>query len=182
MNARTKFVVAFVGTFVLFFLILPSTITVFYYVLERIFSLAYIPAPFHLILFAIVFVIGWIWMIWSNYYIFRIGKGTSLEVAGQVVNPTQRLVTTGPYAYCRNPMAFGFVTAFVMGIGFLFHSLWPLIVTPLAFLALGAYERRWEEKGLERRFGEGYRRYHAATPMFIPRLWRPYAEQDLNGV
>lgn len=172
MNARTKYILVFVSTFLLFFLVLPGIIAVFYYGLERVLPLTYIPVSWRLGLFAIVFAIGWFWMIWSNYYIFKIGRGTSLEVAGHVVNPTQKLLTTGPYAYCRNPMAFGFVIAFVTGIGTLFGSIWVLIVTPLSFLALGAYERQWEEKGLERRFGDAYRQYRATIPMFIPRIWR----------
>lgn len=172
MNDRAKFVLAFVATFVLFFFVLPVIIAAFYYGLEMLLPLAYISAPWHLVLFGMVFVIGWFWMIWSNIYIFKIGNGTSLEVAGHVVNPTQKLLTTGPYTYCRNPMAFGYVIAFVTGIGFLFGSLWVFIVTPLSFLALGAYERQWEEKGLERRFGEAYRQYRGATPMFVPRIWR----------
>jgi protein-S-isoprenylcysteine O-methyltransferase Ste14 len=172
MNSRNKFVLAFTATFILFFFILPLLIAALYYGLETVLPLTYIAAPWHLVLFSAVFVTGWFWMIWSNIYIFRLGKGTSLEVAGRVVNPTQNLLTTGPYQYCRNPMAFGFVIAFVTGIGLLYGSLWVFVVTPLSFIALGAYERRWEEKGLERRFGQAYHAYRAATPMFLPRIWR----------
>lgn len=172
MGVQTRFVTAFVATFVLFFLLLPTAVTALYLLLESWVDLSGIPSPWHFVLFLIVFAIGWWWMIWSNLYIFDTGQGTSLEVAGRVNNPTQVLVISGPYAYCRNPMAFGFVVAYVLGIGFLLHSWWALIVTPLSFLALGVYLRTWEEKGLERRFGESYRRYRTAIPSFVPRPWR----------
>lgn len=172
MNDRAKYIFAFVTTFILFFLVLPIIIVTFYGGLEKLLPLSYIASPWHWVLSGAAFAMGWYWMIWSNIYIFKIGKGTSLEVAGHVVNPTQKLLTTGPYIYCRNPMAFGFVIAFVTGIGFLLGSLWTIIITPLSFLALGAYERQWEEKGLEKRFGNDYRQYRASTPMFIPRIWR----------
>lgn len=172
MSVRSRFVTAFIATFVLFFLILPSAVTALYYLLEGILDLEYIPTPWHFAFFLIAFAIGWWWMIWSNLYIFQKGKGTSLEVAGRVNNPTQELVITGPYAYCRNPMAFGFVIAYVLGIGFLLHTVWALIVTPVAFLGLGIYLRTWEEKGLERRFGSRYKTYREAIPSFVPRPWR----------
>lgn len=74
---------------------------------------------------------------------------------------------TGPYAYVRHPMyAAGLLvlwgeprwTANRAAVIFLFS----------AYLLLGAL---WEERRLTRLHGEAYRRYAAATPRFVPRLW-----------
>ena len=48
---------------------------------------------------------------------------------------------------------------------------WPLAAWMAAFFAANAvYFPLFEEKGLERRFGDDYRRYMANVPRWVPRL------------
>ncbi len=99
---------------------------------------------------------------WASSTIFNTGKGTPLYS-----RPPKALVTTGPYRLIRNPLYLG---------GFLIY-LGIIIVIPSLFLAIlgliglpiihiGVIR---EEKGLETRFGEDYRRYKQRVPGWIPR-------------
>ena len=87
---------------------------------------------------------------------------------------TQRLVVLGPYRHVRNPMISG-VLAVLLGEAALLGS--PAVfVWAVAFFALNqVYIPRFEEPGLEERFGEDYRRYRQHVPRWLPRLrgWVP---------
>lgn len=122
MTRPVRFILSFVLTFILFFLVLPSLVVLAYMGCDLFIDLRIIPTPWSYLTAAAAFIFGWWWMIWSNLHIFGRGQGTSLEVAGRVNNPTRHLVLTGPYVYSRNPMAFGFVVAYVLGLGLLLHT------------------------------------------------------------
>ena len=80
------------------------------------------------------------------------------------------LVTTGIYAYVRNPQYLGILLlTFGMNIQWLTILtlvLWPALV--IVYYRL-AKEEAYE---IEEKFGENYRRYKQRVPMFIPRLQR----------
>lgn len=57
-----------------------------------------------------LFVLGFILMSWTIFLLFYIGKGSLAPW-----NPTQKLVTSGPYAYVRNPMLTGVFFCFIRG-------------------------------------------------------------------
>lgn len=90
--------------------------------------------------------------------------------------PTQKLVVRGIYRHVRNPMIGG-VWCVLLGEILVFG------VTALAwwclFFALAnlVYIPLLEEPGLERRFGESYRRYKKNVPRWIPRL-KPWGEAE----
>lgn len=87
-------------------------------------------------------------------------------------NPPKELIVAGPYVWVRNPMVTGVFTA-LFGIGLMLHSISIVLIwTPLYVLAHAIELKRVEEPELELRFGEAYRRYKQAVPMFIPRPWR----------
>jgi len=95
---------------------------------------------------------------------FRRASGTPMPF-----KPPSRLVTTGIYAYVRNPM----VLAGILigeGLGFLFGSLsLIIIVIPLLTLLGFFYLKLVEERELELRFGREYVEYKKKVPMLIPR-------------
>jgi protein-S-isoprenylcysteine O-methyltransferase Ste14 len=98
----------------------------------------------------------------------RIGKGTLAPWS-----PTSRLVIEGLYAYVRNPMILGVIIV-LLGEALAFGS-WRILGWALAFFAINTlYFVRLEEPGLEKRFGEPYRRYRQNVPRWLPRLlpWR----------
>ncbi len=94
----------------------------------------------------------------------HIGEGTLAPW-----QPTAKLVVAGIYRHLRNPMISG-VVAVLLGEVVLFASL-PLLGWAAVFAAANAiYIPLSEEPGLERRFGDDYRRYKANVPRWLPRL------------
>jgi protein-S-isoprenylcysteine O-methyltransferase Ste14 len=91
-------------------------------------------------------------------------------------DPTQRLVVAGPYRHVRNPMISG-VLFLLLGETALLGSLPVLAWAALFFVLNQLYIPRFEEPGLEQRFGDDYRRYRQHVPRWLPRLrpWQPPA-------
>lgn len=81
---------------------------------------------------------------------------------------SSHLVTTGPFAYTRNPL-------YLAGAGLLWaHALW--LGSPRALLPAGAFvlamdkcQIPLEEAALEQRFGKKYRKYAAEVPRWVVR-------------
>jgi protein-S-isoprenylcysteine O-methyltransferase Ste14 len=81
--------------------------------------------------------------------------------------PTKRLLVSGPFKYCRNPMTLGTIIAYT-GIAILVGS-WASLLFVIIFAAfLIAYLRFIEEKELLLRFGIEYEEYKKKTPFIIP--------------
>jgi len=123
-----------------------------------------LPTSVNIILSAFILAIGLFLMLWSILHFIKV-KGTPVPF-----NPPPRLVTSGPYAYVRNPMLTGVFILF-FGLGVLFRSISLVgIFTPL-FILLNMWElRAVEEPELEKRLGKEYLEYKKRVPMFIPRL------------
>lgn len=84
-------------------------------------------------------------------------------------DPTERLVVSGVYRHVRNPMISGVVVNLV-GEALLFGSGALGVWAGLFFLTNAIYIPQVEERSLEQRFGEDYRRYRQHVPRWIPRL------------
>jgi protein-S-isoprenylcysteine O-methyltransferase Ste14 len=70
----------------------------------------------------------------------------------------RRLVVEGPYRISRNPMYVG-LSALYLGLGMLFNVAWPIVLFPLALLALDRLVIRREERYLLDAFGAEYAAY-----------------------
>ncbi len=117
-----------------------------------------------IVISTILFIFGLFYVIWSVLHFLK-EKGTPVPI-----NPPQKLVCTGPYAYSRNPMLIG-IFLLMFGIGFWIGSLsLILIFTPLFILANTLELKIIEEPELEKRLGQKYLDYKKRTPMFIPDL------------
>jgi hypothetical protein len=82
-------------------------------------------------------------------------------------NINKGLVTSGAYAYSRNPQYVGFIL-FVVGM----TLYWPTLITiPMGCVLCFAYYRLAisEEKNLAKIFGEQYREYRQRVPRFLGR-------------
>ena len=92
-----------------------------------------------------------------------VGRGTPLPI-----DTARELVTTGPYALVRNPMA---VTGLSQGIGVaLLIGSWAAIAYVVAGgLLWHVLVRPMEEAELEERFGESYRAYKQRVALWLPR-------------
>ncbi|MBN8964739.1 MAG: isoprenylcysteine carboxylmethyltransferase family protein [Rhizobiales bacterium] len=86
--------------------------------------------------------------------------------AGTSVNPwtpSRQLATAGVFQYLRNPMYAGLLLI-VGGVGIAFASDWTLVmVVPVALILHHGVVLR-EERYLEARFGDSYRRYKDRVP------------------
>lgn len=105
-------------------------------------------------------------LIWGAV-IALLGVALRAWAAGHLYK-NQRIATSGPYAYTRNPLYLG---SLVIGLGFcviaasfimtaIFLSLFAILYIPVM---------RQEQNDLRTAFGEHYSRYEANVPLFIPR-------------
>ena len=79
---------------------------------------------------------------------------------------TTTLVLNGPFRFSRNPMYLS-LTLLYTGLGVLLNLLWTILLLPvaLAMMHYGVIVR--EERYLESKFGEEYRRYRAKVRRWI---------------
>jgi protein-S-isoprenylcysteine O-methyltransferase Ste14 len=109
--------------------------------------------------------------IWTVKLFVKFGDGTPAPW-----DPPQKLVIRGPYRHVRNPMITG-ALLMLLAEAMLFQS-WPISLwTVIFFMGNAIYFPLIEEKDLEKRFGDNYRKYKAHVPRWIPRL-RPWNQQN----
>lgn len=101
---------------------------------------------------------------WSVLVQVWLGRGTPVPMV-----PTQRLVDSPPYTYCRNPMVLGTATAY-FGVAVCLGSLSAITLVLVFAALLLVYVKALEEAELEARFGADYLEYKRATPFLIPHL------------
>lgn len=95
------------------------------------------------------------------------GHGTPIPY-----DPPQRLVVSGVYRFCANPMQVSCTG--VMLVWALALRSWPLLVAAALALAYSAGLAEWDEAvDLEQRFGTEWRAYRACVRSWHCR-WRPY--------
>ena len=85
--------------------------------------------------------------------------------------PTNALVTQGPYRHVRNPMYLGGVAAFV-GIYVIYAQLrtLDLVAGMLVLLLMHLAVVRLEEPATRKRYGAAYDLYSSQVPRWLPRL------------
>jgi protein-S-isoprenylcysteine O-methyltransferase Ste14 len=160
---REKFIVLITASIFFTFLLPLIFIRVGYWVDSRLGLPKLLIEPVNFVLGALLAIVGWSFVIWSVYVLYRIGKGTPAPFV-----PTQRLVISGPYKHCRNPMVFG-ALLFYIGIAIIFNT--PsilLVLIPAFFIPFLIFTKLIEEKELEIRFGKEYIEYKKRTPFLIP--------------
>ena len=109
--------------------------------------------------------------VWTVKLFVNFGDGTPAPW-----DPPKKLVIRGPYRHVRNPMITGAVLM-LLAEAMLFQS-WPISLWMVIFFMGNAiYFPLVEEKGLEKRFGDSYRKYKAHVPRWIPRL-RPWNQHN----
>ena len=100
---------------------------------------------------------------WSIGDQLFVARGTPLPVM-----PTQRLLITGPFRYCRNPMTLGTILAY-LGLAIWVGSIFSLVLVLIIAILLVLYLKTIEEHELEMRFGQDYLDYKKSTSFLIPR-------------
>jgi len=121
-------------------------------------------SPFNYIIGWPLIIVGAFFMSWTSL-LFFIKKGTPVPNTAP-----PKLITTGPYAFSRNPMHGG-LFLLMFGIGFYNSSLLALLVFIPIYIYFDTRIHRYiEEPELEKRFGEDYNEYKKKTPRFLG--WR----------
>ena len=82
--------------------------------------------------------------------------------------PIERVITTGPYAYTRNPM-YGGVVLVMIGQGLLFGSLGAVIYGVGWLIAFYVFEWTIDDPFITKRMGQTYVDYCNDVPGWIPR-------------
>jgi len=110
------------------------------------------------------------WVLWV-----RLPLGAVLFILSGLpspLTPTESLVVTGPYRYCRNPICIAYI-GYVVGPGIMLGLRSSFLVAALYWLCLVVVTKFFEEPQLRRRFGEQFELYRRTTPFMIPRF-RPH--------
>ena len=80
--------------------------------------------------------------------------------------PTTHIATTGPYRWTRNPMYLG-MTFIYAGLAIGFDGPVALALLPLVLIAIQTQVIAREERYLEAKFGDDYRRYKAEVRRWL---------------
>jgi protein-S-isoprenylcysteine O-methyltransferase Ste14 len=99
-------------------------------------------------------------------YLASILIGLGLHLAVPLRKPTTAIVTTGPYRLTRNPIYLAF-SLLQLGLALLVGSWWLLATLVLAFALMHWIVVPREERYLEARFGNEYRRYKTSVRRWL---------------
>lgn len=100
----------------------------------------------------------------SGRYRLRLGGG-----GPGMDTPPERLVTSGPFALCRNPMYLGHLI-FLAGLALSLRS-WAGAALALGTAAWLQFRVRRDEPRLAERFGEPYMQYCSRVKRWIPAVF-----------
>jgi protein-S-isoprenylcysteine O-methyltransferase Ste14 len=78
-----------------------------------------------------------------------------------------KLVTTGTYYLCCNPLYASILLFIVPGISLLMNS-WPVLTTSIVAYISFKFFIKSEVAEMEKFFGDDYRKYRSETPEFFP--------------
>ena len=150
-------------------IILPMTVLVFIPAIVLCFT-GYRWIPNHPVLLAlggVLLILGLALAGWTMRLFAVQGQGTAAPW-----NPPKKLVVSGPYRYVRNPMITS-VLIMLLAEALLLNTWWCVTLFVLFWLGNMIYFPFFEEKDLEKRFGESYIEYKKHVPRWIPR-WTPW--------
>lgn len=82
-----------------------------------------------------------------------------------IMSPTE-IVSTGPYAFSRNLMYVAW-TLISLGLSLAANTLWPILFLRGALIYPHLCVVLREERDLEQRFGDAYRRYRARVSRYL---------------
>jgi len=105
--------------------------------------------------------VGIVVLLWSVREFYVVGRGTLAPW-----EPPRRLVVSGPYRYCRNPM-YGGVALMLVGWATLYWSVALLLYAVAVAIAFHVRVVLAEEPFAAQRFGGDWDAYQARTPRWL---------------
>lgn len=106
----------------------------------------------------------------TGWPLILLGAGIALwavfEAGEMNISSPEKLVTSGPYAYSRNPMYVSWLLIF-MGFAFVLNSIWLAVFFPCVVAYVHFVEIPKEERALEQRFGARYRDYRERVRRYL---------------
>jgi len=168
LSRKKKKIYVLIGSGIYVMIILPIIGILVSMALNNLLNLPkIIPTPYNFVVAAIILIVGFFWAIWSNIEIYKRGNGSPVPFKD---THTLNIVTSGPYKYTRNPMIFGYILIWI-GLGILINSFFLTVGFSLIILILLVLVvKLWEEKNLEKRFGNQYLEYKEKVSFIIPFL------------
>jgi len=156
--------------YLLVFVVVPLLTFIIGRWLDRILGLPkFPPFPSNLFLGLSIFLFGLTIGIRSTRQLYLEGRGLPWGGLADEARST-RLVTSGLYACCRNPVTFGY-SLLPLGMGIMFQSPGMAFIIPAVILAIMIILLKMrEEPSLEKRFGEAYLEYKQRIPFLFPRI------------
>jgi protein-S-isoprenylcysteine O-methyltransferase Ste14 len=163
-HSFTKRIIALLPAGVFFLLILPYLFLVICPALDERFGLDRIqPGAVTIIIGGTIMVCGFAFAFWTMSLQLDQGRGTPLPMM-----PTQELIITGPFRYCRNPMTLGTILAY-LGLSIAAATVVGVALALILGALLITYLKKVEEKELTERFGQQYLDYKQNVPFIVPR-------------
>ena len=112
-------------------------------------------------------IIGWLLLIGGGLISLWAAKtfrsqGTHVDVK----KPTEKIVINGPFKLSRNPMYVALNIAY-LGIALIANTIWLLIFWPVAFAVMHSGVILREERYLEKKFGDEYRKYKSKVRRYL---------------
>ena len=102
--------------------------------------------------------------------IAMVGELLRLWASGHLHKGGGTVTTSGPYAFCRNPLYLG---SLLMGVGstLAVRSYWLTGGITIIFIIFHLITIAYEESRLAIRYGEPFKEYCAHVPRLLPRPW-----------
>jgi protein-S-isoprenylcysteine O-methyltransferase Ste14 len=139
----------------------------FYYLWLPLFALPANMAHVFDIIGLVVYLAGFAFVLWARRTLGR-NWGLSTSVQVKLLDDHQ-LIQTGPYAYVRHPMYFGWWAA-MLGLTLL-YPVWAVFLLFIFSVISFAGRARREEAALTERFGETWMEYKKHTKFLIPFIY-----------
>jgi protein-S-isoprenylcysteine O-methyltransferase Ste14 len=115
----------------------------------------------------LLYLVGLIFMLWARRTLGKYwGLSTSLQVK---LHDDHQIMQSGPYAFIRHPMYFGWWTA-MLGLTLL-YPVWALFILFLSTLISFIGRARREEAALAEKFGNSWIEYKKRTKFTIPFIY-----------
>jgi len=118
---------------------------------------------FEMIISILAITAGSFFLVWATVTQWKTGK-----ITADTDDSSPHLIINGPYKYCRNPLELGAIL-YYLGIGTLIGG---IIVGAISFfsglIVESIYSIFFEEKRLEKLYGEEYKKYRERTPFIFP--------------